>query len=268
MKAILNQMRQDMIKMTYATGKIGAHIGPALSLTEIMAVLYLKVMKFDVNEPTLKERDRLILSKGHGILAQYAALKQKGLISEADLSEFKKNGSKLSAHPTLNPSLGLEFVGGSLGQGLSQGVGVALALKYLQNYKSKVYVVIGDGECNEGQIWEASNSASNYKLDNLVVIVDKNNIQYDDFTKNVLNMGSLKDKFTCFGFYTIEVDGHNTLSLEQVFNTTTHDKKPLCVIADTIKGKGISFMENEPKWHNNVLTDELYHQAMNELRVL
>lgn len=264
MQNTLNQMRLDMIKMTYAAGKTGAHIGPALSMTELMAVLYLKVMNFDKQTYLDESRDRLILSKGHGVIAQYAALKQIGLISDEELTTFKQNYSELSAHPTLNKRLGLEFASGSLGQGLSQGVGVALALRHKKNNKSKVYVILGDGECNEGQIWEAAASASQFKLDNLVVIIDKNNIQYDDFTKNVIDMSPLKNKFDCFGFQTIEVDGHDVVAIEKALQTSLSGK-PLCIIANTIKGKGISFMENEPKWHNNVLTEELYNQAVSEI---
>lgn len=264
MQNILNQMRLDMVKMTYSAGKTGAHIGPALSMTELMAVLYLKVMNFNKNNLNDESRDRLILSKGHGVIAQYAALKQIGLIAEEELVTFKQNNSELSAHPTLNKKLGIEFASGSLGQGLSQGVGVALALRHKGNNKSKVYVILGDGECNEGQIWEAVASASQFKLDNLVVIIDKNNIQYDDFTKNVIDMSPLKNKFECFGFHTVEIDGHDIIAIEKALQTS-HSEKPLCVIADTIKGKGISFMENEPKWHNNVLTEELYNQAVSEI---
>ena len=264
MQNTLNQMRLDMIKMTYTAGKSGAHIGPALSMTELMAVLYLKEMNFDIQNPLDENRDRLILSKGHGVIALYAALKQVGIISEADLLTFKKNNSELSAHPTLNQKLGLEFASGSLGQGLSQGDGVALALRHKNNAKSKVFVILGDGECNEGQIWEAVMSAVQFKLQNLVIIIDKNNIQYDDFTNNVINMNPLKNKFESFGICTVEIDGHNIEAIEKALKTE-HNNKPLCIIANTIKGKGISFMENDPKWHNNILTEELYNQAISEL---
>ena len=260
----LNEMRLDMLKMTYSAGKTGAHIGPALSMTELMAVLYLKIMNFNKKNHLEENRDRLILSKGHGVIAQYAALKQIGLISDEELTTFKQNYSELSAHPTLNKRFGLEFASGSLGQGVSQGVGVALALRHKGNNKSKVYVILGDGECNEGQIWEAAASASQFKLDNLIVIIDKNNIQYDDFTKNVIDMSPLKDKFKCFGFHTVEINGHDITAIEKALQTD-HLGRPLCIIANTIKGKGISFMENEPKWHNNVLTEELYNQAVSEI---
>jgi len=263
-KNLLNGLRKSMIKMTYASGKTGAHIGPALSLTEILAVLYFKIMNFNPKNPTDENRDRLILSKGHGVIAQYALLKELGLISEEELQTFKQNETRLYAHPSINFDMGIEFSSGSLGQGLSLGVGTALALKHKKNYSSKVYVILGDGECNEGSVWEAVMSAVQFKLDNLIIIIDKNDIQYDDFTKNVMSMEPLDKKFEAFGCKTVLTDGHNTDELEKAF-LTEHNEKPLCVIAQTVKGKGISFMENEPKWHNNVITEELYNQALKEL---
>lgn len=264
MKMVINNLRKDMIKMTYAAGKTGAHIGPALSLTEILAVLYFKIMNFDPKDPTSESRDRLILSKGHGVIAQYAVLKELGLIKEEELQTFKTNNTRLYAHPSMNPEIGVEFSSGSLGQGLSLGVGVAIALKHKGNNKSKVYVIVGDGECNEGSVWEAIMSAVQFELDNIVIVVDKNNIQYDDFTKNIISMEPLEKRFETFGCKVACVDGHNIEELEKGFKTE-HNKKPLCVIANTVKGKGVSFMENEPKWHNNVLTEKLYNQAMSEL---
>lgn len=264
MKNIVKKLRSNMIKMTYASGRTGAHIGPALSLTEIMAVLYFKVMNFDSKNVLSENRDRLIMSKGHGVIAQYSALKEIGLISEEELSTFKQNSTRLYAHPSINPELGIEFSSGSLGQGLSLGVGVALALKHKGNNTSKVYVILGDGECNEGSVWEAVMSASQFKLDNLVIIIDKNDIQYDDFTQNVISMNPMDKKFEAFGCKTVCVDGHNVEKLIEAFEVE-HNEQPLCIVAQTVKGKGVSFMENEPKWHNNVLTQELYMKAMLEI---
>lgn len=264
MKEIIKNLREDMLKMTYASGRTGAHIGPALSLTEILAVLYFKIMNFNPKDVESEDRDRLIMSKGHGVIAQYAVLKELGLISEEELLTFKHNETRLYAHPSINSELGIEFSSGSLGQGLSLGVGVALALRHKKNTTSKVYVILGDGECNEGSIWEAVMSACHFKLDNLVIIVDKNDIQYDDFCDNVISMKPLDKKFEAFGCKTLCVDGHDINSLEQTFKVE-HAGQPLCVIAQTVKGKGVSFMENEPKWHNNVLTEALYNQAISEL---
>ena len=256
------QMRTDMLKMAYSVGKTGAHIGPSLSLTEIMAVLYFSVMNFDPKNPQHDSRDRLILSKGHGVMAQYAAMKQLGMITDEELLTFKQNGSKLSAHPSLNRELGIEFSSGSLGQGLSLGVGCALALKR-KKLSSRVFVILGDGECNEGSIWEAAMYASYQKLNNLTVIIDKNNIQYDDFTDNILSMNPLDKKWESFGFETKTVNGHDTEQLTQALSLKA--EKPVAVIAETIKGKGVSFMENNPQWHNGILSQELYEKALVEI---
>ena len=171
-KEILKQMRIDLLKMALSAGAQGAHMGGSLSLVEIMAVLYLDVMKFNLQNMKDEARDRLIMSKGHGVMAQYAALKQVGVLSEEDILTYKANDSKVAAHPSLNEQLGIEFSSGSLGQGLSLGVGTALALKRKNNLSSRVFVVLGDGECDEGSVWEAAASASHFGLNNLVAIVD------------------------------------------------------------------------------------------------
>lgn len=259
------QIRIDCINMTKNTGNTGAHIGGALSSVEILSVLYNAILKFDKNNLRSESRDRFIFSKGHCAMVQYAAMKSVGLLTDNDLLTYKANGSKLSAHPSMNLDIGIEFSSGSLGQGLSLGVGTALALKRKNNNESKVYVLIGDGECNEGQIWEAAMSASAYHLDNLVVIIDKNKLQYDGLTIDVLDSGSLSDKFKSFGFETKNIDGHSINELLESLNIKTD--KSMAIIANTIKGKGISFMENNPLWHNNRLTNEQYAIAMNELGV-
>ena len=259
-----NRIRLDIIEMTYSTGSTGAHAGGSLSMAEIMSVLYCAVMKFDEKNPCKENRDRLILSKGHGVMAQYAALKHIGVLTKDDLKTFKKNGSFLYAHPSINPSIGIEFSSGSLGQGLSLGVGTALGLKIKKNFSSKVYVVLGDGECNEGQIWEAAMSASHFKLDNLVVVIDKNRLQYDGETDTILNLEPFEKKWESFGFKTLSVNGHNTQALFDAFNTD-HNKQPMCIIAETIKGKGVSFMENQTKWHNGALSKEQYELAIQEI---
>lgn len=259
---ITSKLRLDMLKMAYSAGKAGAHIGPALSLTEVMAALYFSVMNFDPKNPQAENRDRLILSKGHGVIAQYAALKELGIIKEEELTSFKQNNTELYAHPSLNHHLGIEFSSGSLGQGLSLGAGCALALKRKKN-NAHVFVILGDGECNEGSVWEAAMFASYQKLDNLTVIIDKNNIQYDDFTENVLSMEPLDKKWESFGFETRVVDGHDIEQLKKILNK--QHEKPLAVIAETVKGKGVSFMENNPKWHNGILSAEQYEIAVKEV---
>ena len=258
------ETRKDIIKMTYNAGIIGAHIGGSLSLAEIMTVLYSKT---NINKDILcaEERDRIILSKGHGVIAQYAAMKQAGILTEDLLVTFKKNGSLLSAHPSMNRPKGIEFSSGSLGQGLSLGVGVCLALKRKNNYKSKVFVILGDGECDEGSVWESVMSAAHFILNNLVAIVDKNNLQYDGKTDNVMSLGSLEDKFRSFGWDVCSINGHSCSEIINAINIK-HDK-PLAIIANTIKGNGVSFIANDYTWHNHRLKLEEYEQAMKEQEV-
>lgn len=256
------QMRIDAIRMTKHCGNTGAHIGGALSMIETMAVLYNGVMKYRKDDTTWEGRDRFILSKGHGVMALYTAMKTIGLLSDDDLMTYKDNETRLYAHPSMNMQMGIEFSSGSLGQGLSLGVGTALALRKKNNDSSRVYVLVGDGECNEGQIWEAAMSASHFKLKNLTVIVDKNKLQYDGETSDVMNMDNFAAKWSAFGFETFTVDGHSIEQLLTVFRSEAD--KPKVVIAETIKGRGVSFMENNAAWHNNRLTEEQYKQAMAE----
>jgi len=259
-------MRKDSLRMSLAAGSSGAHYGGGLSMIEIMDVLYLAIMKVDVKTPYDDTRDRFILSKGHGVLALYAALKQVGFLTDEDLDTFKTNNTFLYGHPSMNILKGIEFSSGSLGQGLSLGVGSCLALQRKDNNISKVYVLLGDGECDEGSVWEAAASAAHYNLKQLIAIIDKNMLQYDGETKKVLSMDNLEDKWRSFGWDTIVIDGHD---IEQLYNAFTkkHDK-PLVIIANTIKGKGISFMENNPLWHHSVLSKKQYEEAIKELEVL
>ena len=258
-----DDIRKDILLMTLKTGNTGAHIGGGLSMVEIMAVLYSGVMKYDVHNPQWEERDRFILSKGHGALTYYAALSQAGFIPKEDLLTFKTNNTYLYGHPSLDMEHAIEFSSGSLGQGLSLGVGVSLALRAKGNSTSRTFVLLGDGECDEGSVWEAAASAAHYHLNNLVAIVDKNKIQYDGLTSSVLSMESLEDKWKSFGWDVMSVDGHDVSQLYDALSTAS--KKPLAVIANTIKGKGVSFMENDPKWHNSRLTQEQYNTALDEL---
>ena len=257
------QMRVDVLKMALAAKSNGAHLGGSLSLIEIMAALYGGVMNFNAADPSNEKRDRLIFSKGHGVMAQYVAYKQMGLLSEEELLTYKADNTVVSAHPSMNAKLGIEFSSGSLGQGLSLGVGVALALRRKCNQTSRVFVILGDGECDEGSIWEAAASASHYELDNLVVIVDKNGLQHDGETKNILSMENLGEKWKAFGWHVEQVDGHDEALLSKTLQTRSG--QPFAVIADTVKGKGISFMENAAQWHNGVVTQRIFEQAMQEL---
>ena len=257
------EMRKDILKMALAAKREGGHLGGSLSAVEILAALYGGAMRFDPKSPADETRDRFIFSKGHGVMAQYAAYRQIGLLTEEQILTYKQSGSVVTAHPSLNPDLGVEFSSGSLGQGLSQGVGVALALKRKGNLDSRVFVLLGDGECDEGSVWEAAMAAASYRLCNLVAIVDKNGLQYDGDTEKVLALDDLAAKWSAFGWDAVDVNGHDVAKLLEAFST--RGDKPLAVIAHTVKGKGVSFMENAPAWHHSILTQRQFDQAMAEL---
>lgn len=255
-------MRKHIINMTYHAGGYGAHIGGALSLVEILSVLFGKVLNYNKNNLAEENRDRFILSKGHGALAIYAAFREYNLISQETMETFRKSGSWLTAHPTIDVSKGIEFSSGSLGQGLGQGIGTSIALRLKNNNKSKVYVILGDGECDEGSIWEGAMLAPQLKLDNLIVIIDKNGLQCDDKTSNIIDLSNIENVWKNFGWDAVTVDGHNE---EMIYNALIQQSnKPRVIIANTIKGKGVSFIENEPKWHMGRLTKQQYIQAMEE----
>lgn len=258
----IKRIRRNVIEQGKRLGNIGMHFGPTLSLVEILCALYFNVMKYKVENPDWEGRDRLILSKGHGVLAQYLVMKEVGFLKEYDINTFKNDFSVLSAHPSRHPELGIDFSSGSLGQGLSLGVGVALALKKKFENSPKVFVILGDGELDEGSVWEAVMAGAKFGLDNLVVIVDKNSLQYDGQTSDIMDIDPLNKKFEDFNWNVIDVDGHDLKALTeglQIFHS-----KPLCVIAHTVKGKGISFMENAAEWHNRALTQDLYDKAIRE----
>lgn len=256
------QIRRDIIDMTYAAGKIGAHLGGSLSMVEILAALYCGTVRYDIKNSDWSERDRVILSKGHAAMALYSAMTQAGIISRDELLSFKQNGSRISGHPSLKTP-GIEFASGSLGQGLSLGVGVCLALAKQKNFTSKVYVLLGDGECDEGSIWEAATSAAHFGLKQLVAIVDENKLQYDGSTKKIMSMEPAKQKWESFGWNVIKLDGHSISALLSAYQQETD--KPLAILAQTVKGKGISYMEGNKSFHNSRLTKEQYKQAVMEL---
>lgn len=257
------RIRRHIIEMTYGTGSAGAHLGGSLSIVELLAGLYAGNIRFDPENPNWEKRDRVILSKGHAAMALYPAMAEAGIIDESELATFKKDGSRLGGHPSLNGLPGVEFASGSLGQGLSLGVGTCLALKRKGNKTSRVFVFLGDGECDEGSVWEAAASASHYELNQLVAVVDMNAIQYDGYTTEVLNMSPFENKWRDFGWDAISIDGHN---VEEVLDAYEHrGDKPLAILAHTVKGKGISFMENNWKYHNSSLSKALYEQAIGEL---
>jgi transketolase len=257
-KRAAQEIRYDILRMGLKTGSNGAHFGGGLSLVEIMAVLYLSVMRVDSSRPRWQERDRFILSKGHGAMALYAALKQVGFVTDEELMTFKSNNTFLYGHPSMNLDKGIEFSSGSLGLGLALGAGTAMGLRKRGNNTSRVFVLMGDGECDEGSVWESAASAAHFGLSNLVAIVDKNGLQYDGPTREILNMDGMAEKWESFGWQTRVVDGHNLRELLEALDR--FEGKPTVVIANTVKGKGISFMEHNPAWHHNRLTQAQFDE--------
>lgn len=230
------------------------HIGSSMSLIEILRVLFDDILKFKSNDPSWEDRDRLILSKGHGCLALYALLADKKFFNFSELDKFCHNDGMLGGHPERNKIPGVEASTGALGHGLSIGVGMALALK-IRKKSSKVFVIVGDGEINEGSVWEAAMCAGNHNLENLIVMIDYNKIQSYGFTEEVADLEPLVDKWKAFNFNVIEVDGHNVEEIRSILEKKS-SKKPLAVICHTVKGKGIGFAENDPKWHHKSNLDD------------
>lgn len=258
------RMRRKVLDMALTAGAGSSHFGGGLSIVDITATLYGGIMKLDPNNPKWEKRDRFILSKGHGVLGYYTALSEIGYISENDLKTFEKDGTYLFGHPVMKRSKGIEFSNGSLGMGLSLGIGVALAGKRKKlNYK--VYVLIGDGECNEGSVWEAAMAAPHYKLDNLVAIIDKNNLQQTGENNKIMSVGDLVSKWKSFGWKVFEIDGHNISEIYNTFSDLKNQVGPVAIVANTVKGKGFSFSENNNVWHHAPLSSSQYEQALEEL---
>lgn len=262
MKALAKTLRLSALQMALNSGKNGSHLGAGLSSVEIFAALYGGVLKYDLQNKADENRDRLVVSKGHCVLSYYSALRQAGFLTDEDIQSFETNGSHFHGHAMRNLDKGIEFSGGSLSMGMSFAVGQALACKK-KGLTSKVFSIVGDGECDEGLIWEAAMSAANYELNSFVLIVDRNKLQYDGPTTEVMNQIDLGEKFRAFGFDVRVVDGHDVEALAKAMSEPS--EKPVCVIADTIKGKGVSFMEGVKTWHHNVLTQEQYDQAVKEV---
>ena len=258
-----NKIRQGIIKEVYMAAS--GHPGGSLSIAEILAVLYFNQMNIDEKNPQAKERDRLVLSKGHTSPALYSVLALRGFFDLEELKTFRNINSILQGHPDMKNIPGVDASTGSLGQGLSIANGMALASK-MDSEGVRVYCICGDGEIEEGQIWEAAMTSSHYKLDNLCVIVDNNNLQIDGEVSQVMNIYPIDEKFKSFGFEVINIDGHNIEEIIQAFEQAKKVKgKPTVIIANTIKGKGVSFMENKAEWHGKAPNEEQYRQAMLEL---
>lgn len=264
LEKISKNVRRNIIDMVYKASS--GHPGGALSITDILVALYFKEMNIDGNEPKMESRDRLVLSKGHASAGLYATLAEKGFFPKENLNTFRKIDSILQGHPDMKKIPGVDMTSGSLGQGLSIANGMAISGK-LDKKDYRVYVILGDGEIEEGQIWEAAMSASHYKLDNLCVIVDNNNLQIDGEISKVMNSYPIDEKFEKFGFNVINIDGHNFDEIINAFENAKKIKdKPTAIIAKTIKGKGVSFMENQADWHGKAPNDEQYAIAMKELK--
>jgi len=260
------RMKYHLLDTALAAGASSSHFGGGLSIIDITATLYGAIMKIDSNNPEWCDRDRFILSKGHGVLGYYTALVEAGFIPKEDLMSFEKTGSYLLGHPVKNRAKGIEFSNGSLGMGLALGIGVALAGKRSKN-AFNVFVVMGDGECNEGSVWEAALAAPQFRLDNLFAIVDRNNFQQTGSNTDIMSVGDLESKWKSFGWHVKSVDGHNIEELYDAFSAEYEQNKPIAIIAHTIKGKGFSFSENNNDWHHAPLTKSLYEVAINELNL-
>ena len=266
LEKIANNVRIDILEEVY-NAKSG-HIGGAFSIADILTVLYFNEMNIDAKSPDSPDRDRLVLSKGHASAALYAVLAEKGYIDKEELKTFRNIDSNLQGHPDMNKVPGVDMTTGSLGQGLSVANGMSLSSK-LDSRGYRVYCILGDGELQEGQVWEAAMTSEKYQLDNLCVIIDANELQLTDTTMNVkgINQNDIEQKFRAFGFQTVVIDGHNIESIIRALTIAEMTKgKPTAIICKTIKGKGVSFMENQIDWHGKAPNDEEYKIAMQELK--
>jgi len=263
LKEMARKLRRHVISMTATAGS--GHPGGSLSSADIVTALFFKVLHHNPEKPQWPDRDRFILSKGHAAPVLYAALAESGYFPMEELSTLRKLGSRLQGHTDRNLTPGVEMSAGSLGMGLSFGIGVALAAR-LDHRDYETYVLLGDGECDEGQTWEAALSAPQFKLDNLVAIVDCNRIQLSGWTRDIMNLEPLNQKWQAFGWHTIDIDGHDFNQILSAFQEARKVKaKPTVIIARTIKGKGVSFMENKVKFHGKAPTPEEAERALKEL---
>lgn len=263
LEAVAKQIRRDIITMTQSAGS--GHPGGSLSATDLMAVLYFESANIDPKKPDREDRDRIIFSKAHVTPLIYSVLARRGFCDPAILTGFRKLGSPLQGHPHIGCIPGIESSGGSLGQGISVALGLAMAGK-LDKKPWRVWCVLGDGELQEGLVWEAFMAAAHYKTDNLVAIIDKNGLQIDGTTKEVMNIDPLAEKLRAFGWEVIEIDGHNLNQIREAYGKAKKvDGKPVAIIANTVKGKGVSFMENNANWHGKAPSKDEAEKALAEL---
>ena len=263
LEEMTTKVRLGIIEAVYSNQS--GHPGASLSIADIMTVLYFNEMNIDNENPKWEDRDRLVLSKGHCSPALYSALANRGYFPVEDLKTFRNINSYLQGHPDMKHIPGVDMTTGSLGQGLSAANGMAISAK-LDNKNYRVYCILGDGEIEEGQIWEAAMASHKYKLDNLCVIVDNNNLQIDGTIEEVMDSNPIDEKFKSFGFQIIKIDGHDIEEIKKAFEVARNIKdKPTCIIAKTIKGKGVSFMENQVGWHGKAPNKEQYEEAKKEI---
>ena len=261
-QAKTNEIRQMIIDMLYRCQS--GHPGGSLSEVEILTALYYNVMKHDPANPKDDTRDRFVLSKGHGCPALYAVLADLGYFPKSDLDDLRQVTSHLQGHPDMKKTPGVDCNTGSLGEGIAVAMGMALAAKHMKK-EYRVFTLVGDGECQEGLVWEAAMAAAHYKLDNFVVILDYNGLQIDGSNEEVMDLGDIVGKFDRFGFDCETVDGHDIDAITQALQKTVPGK-PRFICCKTVKGKGVSFMENNFNWHGAVMNEDDYNHAMKELR--
>lgn len=265
MEDVIKSLRKKIFLTAYRAG--AAHLASSFSVIDLLYVLYCKgFVRYDVNNPWKEDRDRMILSKGHAALAKYVVLNKIGLISDEMLASFCSPGSHLGGEPMIGSAPGIEESTGSLGHGLSFAVGIALASKY-RKYDNRVYVVLGDGECQEGSVWEAAMSAINLKLDNLTIIIDDNQLQAMDSVESIMGITDWTEKWKAFGYEVEEVNGHNIDELNSCLSKEGIKDKPRLIISHTIKGHGVSFMENVPIWHYRMPNEEEMEIVKRELNI-
>ena len=263
LEEMARRCRIDIVKMTHAAG--AGHPGGSLSAIDCMVALYGSILRFDTNNPDWADRDRFVMSKGHASPAMYALLHQMGVLEESDLLSFRTLGSVCQGHVDMNWTRGVDFSAGSLGMGLSFGLGCAISAR-MDSSERSIWVMLGDGETQEGQIWEAVMAANYHDVNNLRVIVDRNRIQNDDYMSVQMEIGDIGSKFESFGWNVREVDGHDMAQLVESFLwTETADPGPIAIIAHTTKGKGVSFMEDNPDFHGKAPNDEELEIALEEL---
>ncbi len=258
------EVRKDIIEAVHAA-KSG-HPGGSLSSADILTYLYFKEMNIDPENPKMENRDRFVLSKGHAAPLLYSVLAERGFFDKELLKTLRKEDSILQGHPDMKYIPGVDMSSGSLGQGISCAVGMALSSKHF-NLGFNVYSILGDGELGEGQVWEAAMFASNKNLSNLTVFVDNNNLQIDGTVEQVNSPYPIDEKFEAFGWHTIVIDGHDFEQIENALKQAKVIDKPVCIIAKTVKGKGVSYMENQVGWHGSAPNDDLYKQAIDELNI-